>query len=100
MNKSRLFHIAHSIKHQFNSFAEALKKAWQVLKLRYKMKNQIVSFKFKKVDGSIREAIGTLRADMLPEIKGNSNKVNHSVITFFCMDSMAFRSFKVENLIY
>jgi hypothetical protein len=100
MNKSKLFHIAHSIKHQFNSFGEALRKAWYVLKLRAKMKSQIVSFRFKKVDGSTREAIGTLRADLLPEIKGNSNKINHSVMAYFDTEANGFRSFKVENLIY
>lgn len=98
MNKSKLFHIAHSIRHQFNSFGEALKKAWQVLKLRAKMKKQIVSFSFKKVDGSIREAVGTLRADLLPEIKGNSNKVNHSVMAYWDFSVNGFRSFKIENL--
>lgn len=98
MNKSKLFHIAHSIKHQFNSFADALRKAWQVLKLRAKMKSKVVSFKFKKVDGSIREAIGTLRADMLPKIKGTSNKVNHSVMAYYDVQANGFRSFKIENL--
>lgn len=100
MNKSKLFHIAHSIKHQFNSFADALKKAWVIIKLRARMKNQIVSFKFKKVDGSIREANGTLMDSMLPEIKGTSNKVNYSVMAYFDVDANGFRSFKVENLIY
>lgn len=100
MNKSKLFHIAHSIKHQFNSFADALRKAWVIIKLRARMKKQIVSFKFKKVDGSIREAKGTLRADLLPEIKVTSNKKNHSVMAYFDVDAQVFRSFKVENLIY
>lgn len=98
MNKSKLFHIAHSIKHQFNSFADALRKAWVIIKLRARMKKQIVSFKFKKVDGSIREAKGTLMANMLPEIKGTSNKVNHSVMAYFDVEANAFRSFKITNL--
>lgn len=100
MNKSRLFHIAHAIKHQFDSFADALRKAWVVIKLRASMKKQVVSFKFKKVDGSIREANGTLIESYLPEIKGTSKKVNYSVMAYFDVDAYGFRSFKVENLIF
>lgn len=97
MNKSKLFRIAHSIKNQFNSFADALKKAWVIIKLRASMKKKIVSFKFKKVDGSIREAKGTLNI----EYQRKTDKVpNYSVMNYFDVEVNGWRSFKVENLIY
>ena len=43
-----------------------LKKAWANIKLKAKMSSQIVRFYFQKVDGSTREAWGTLRPDLLP----------------------------------
>ena len=42
------------------SMSEALKTAWMNIKLKAAMKERIVKFYFQKVDGSIREAYGTL----------------------------------------
>ena len=42
------------------SMSEALKTAWANLKLKAEMKNRIVKFYFQKVNGSVREAYGTL----------------------------------------
>ena len=43
------------------TMAEALKCAWANIKLRTAMKDRIVKFYFQKVDGSVREAFGTLK---------------------------------------
>ena len=80
--------------------SEALKKAWQVFKLKAKMAKGIVRFYFRKVDGSIREAYGTLRADLMPEIKGDDNrKKNDTVQAYYDTEKMEFRCFKVANLV-
>ena len=80
--------------------SEALKKAWQVFKLKAKMAKGIVKFYFQKVDGSIREAYGTLRADLLPEIKGDDNrKKNDTVQTYYDTEKESFRCFKLVNLV-
>ena len=42
------------------SMSEALKTAWANLKLKSEMKQRIVKFYYQKVDGSVREAYGTL----------------------------------------
>ncbi len=57
--KTKLFKIAHAIKAQFATFGEALKQAWRIIKLQSRMMVGNASFKFRKVDGSIREAVGT-----------------------------------------
>lgn len=48
------------------SRSEALKCAWANIKLRAAMKQRIVKFYFQKVDGSVREAFGTLKETLLP----------------------------------
>lgn len=80
--------------------SEALKKAWQVFKLKAKMAKGIVRFYFRKVDGSIREAYGTLRSDLMPEIKGDdTRKKNDTVQAYYDTEKQSFRCFKLANLV-
>ena len=81
------------------SFADCLKKAWANFKLQKKMKTEIVKFYFQKVDGSVREAWGTLRADMLPEVGESNRKKNETVQTYFDTEVNEFRCFKKFNLV-
>ena len=48
------------VKRNGMTLSDALKTAWRNFKLRVAMKSRIVKFYFLKVDGSIREAYGTL----------------------------------------
>lgn len=97
--KTLLFIIAHKVKANFSNFAEALKYAWKVIKLRTQMTKTIVAFKFKKIDGSVREAIGTLQASLLPQSKG-TGKSNAGVFTYFDVEKQEYRCAKVESLIF
>ena len=81
------------------SFAECLKKAWTNFKLVEKMRTGIVKFYFQKVDGSIREAYGTLRADLIPETKGDDRKRSDTVQTYFDTEKQEYRCFKKLNLV-
>lgn len=82
------------------TMAEALRAAWVNFKLKVAMAVRIVKFYFQKVDGSIREAYGTLRADLLPETKGEDNrKKNDTVQVYYDTEKMEFRCFKVANLV-
>jgi len=68
-----------------------------------------VEFKFKKKDGTTREARGTLKADLMDiEPKATDKKVEDgkkkhfvppSVIVYWDLDSKAFRSFRKDNFI-
>lgn len=65
--------------------------------------SQSVSFEFKKADGSVRKANGTL-LDVSKYIKGTSlsglsGGINFGIIKYYDLDSRGFRSFKPENLI-
>lgn len=82
------------------NLSEALKKAWQVFKLKAKMTKGIVRFYFRKVDGTIREAYGTLRSDLMPEIKGDdTRRKNDTTQTYYDTEKQAFRCFKLANLV-
>ena len=88
------------VKRNGMTLADALKKAWQVFKLKAQMMKGIVRFYFRKVDGTIREAYGTLRTDLMPEIKGEDNRrKNDTVQTYFDTEKQEFRCFKLANIV-
>ena len=81
------------------SMSEALKCAWANLKLKGEMKKKIMKFYFKKVDGSVREAYGTLNEKLMPAITGTDNrKKNDTVQTYYDTERQEFRCFKKANL--
>ena len=87
------------VKRNGYTLSEALKTAWKNVKLKNEMKNKIVKFYFSKVDGSIREAFGTLKAELLPETKGTDRKPNDTIQTYFDTEKQEFRCFKKANLV-
>lgn len=81
------------------SMSEALKTAWANLKLKSEMKKRIVKFYFKKVDGSVREAYGTLNEKLMPAITGTDKRAkNDTVQTYYDTERQEFRCFKKANL--
>ena len=82
------------------TMAEALRVAWINFKLRVRMAVAIVKFYFQKVDGSIREAYGTLNENIMPATSGNDNRrKNDTVQVYFDTEAMGFRSYKKANLL-
>lgn len=67
--------------------------------LKYKMRRGIVTFTYKKADGTIREARGTLRRSLLPPTKGTGIKPSPLVFVYYDVDKCGWRSFKRENLL-
>lgn len=80
------------------TMAEALRVAWLNFKLRIKMMAGIVKFYFTKVDGTLREAYGTLKTELLPASKNTERKTNPTIQTYYDTEQNAFRCFKVANL--
>ena len=87
------------VKRNGYSMSEALKTAWANIKLKAKMKSGIVRFYFRKVDGSTREAFGTLSEKLMPETKGTGRKANETLFTYFDTEKGEYRSFKKANLL-
>lgn len=82
------------------SFSDCLKLAWTNFKLVQKMEIGIVRFYFQKVDGSIREAWGTLNEKLVPTTTTGSNRAkNETVQTYFDTEKQEFRCFKKLNLV-
>lgn len=81
------------------SISEALRIAWANHKLQETMKTKIVKFYYRKVTGEIREAFGSLKAELLPEPKEGGRKPNNSVFIYFDTEKYEYRSFKRANLL-
>ena len=82
------------------TMSEALKAAWLNFKLRIAMAARIVKFYFQKVDGSIREAYGTLNPSIIPATSGNdTRKKNDTVQVYFDSEKGEYRCFKRANLV-
>lgn len=102
--KRNVLHDIMSLAWQFvrrNGFtmSEALKASWANMKLKAAMKNRIVKFYFQKVDGSIREAYGTLKENVVPATSGDNRKRNDTVQVYFDTEKQEWRCFKKANLV-
>ena len=87
------------VKRNGMSMSEALKVAWTNYKLHATMLNKIVKFYFVKVDGSIREAYGTLKSTIVPATGESNRKQNDTIQTYFDTEKQEWRCFKKANLI-
>jgi len=81
------------------SLSEALKKAWANFKLKSQMAVKIVKFYFQKVDGSIREAYGTLSQKLVPSTGESNRKQNDTVQVYFDTEVQEWRCYKKANLL-
>ncbi len=81
------------------TMSEALKCAWANVKLRTMLRNRIVEFYFKKTDGTLRQAFGTLKEGLIGEIKGTGRKTNDNLQVYWDTEKEEYRCFKKCNLI-
>lgn len=81
------------------TMSEALKTAWLNFKLKMKMRYGIVKFYYQKISGEIREAYGTLRADLMSQTKGADRKSNPTVQVYYDSERDGYRCFKIANLV-
>ena len=85
----------------FTTISDALKAAWNKIKLVAKLKKGVAYFQFRKTsDGTIRNAIGTLNGqnfDYTP--KGSNKKPNLNLVTFWDVEKRAFRSFNISTFL-
>ena len=65
------------------------------------MRTGIVKFYFRKVDGTMREAYGTLSEKFIPKTNHEDNrKKNDTVQVYFDTEVQDWRCFKKLNLIF
>ena len=97
---SEVFNLAWQfVKRNGFTLSEALRTAWANIKLKAAMRQRIVKFYFQKVDGTRREAYGTLKASLLPETKWTGRKQLDTLQTYYDTEKQEYRSFKKANLI-
>ena len=102
INKSQLMKAAWQLirKHKVATFAEALRKAWQAYKLKAQMTLGVVKFAFRKTNGEIRNAVGTLAKNLYQyEPKGTGRASHPSTIAYWDLEKNSFRSFCIETLL-
>lgn len=87
------------VKNNGLSMSLALKKAWANARLKAKMATGIARFAFEKVDGTIREAWGTLATNIVPATNGNRRE-NPTLQTYFDTEKGAWRCYKVANILW
>ena len=89
------------VKRNGYNLSKALKCAWANYRLQQSMKIGIVRFCFRKIDGTIREAVGTLLDNVVPTPKGSAQgkKTNDEIQVYFDTEKNEYRSFKKANLI-
>lgn len=80
------------------SMSEALKAAWLNIKLKAALSKRVVKFYFQKVDGTIREAYGTLMSERIPATKG-AKKTADACQVYFDTEKDEWRCFKKANLV-
>ena len=76
-------------------------KAWQLYRLAKAMRVGVVTFFYKKADGTIRKAVGTLKNVPAGATLGGKRvtKPSYKIMAYFDTEKNAFRCFKIENLI-
>lgn len=88
------------VKRNGYTMSEALKYAWRNVKCCARMRAGIVKFWFEKVDGSLREAWGTLKSDLTPNhSESDGRRKNDTVQVYYDTEKQAWRCFKKANLI-
>lgn len=81
-------------------------KADEIMLLQEKMLEQAVKFQFKKKDGSVRDAIGTLKRSLMKqedgtlwEPKGESKPEPDSILRYFDVEKGMWRCFTCTEFI-
>lgn len=86
------------VKRNGYTMSEALRCAWSNIKLRALLHQRIVEFYFKKTDGTLRQAFGTLMSDRVPATKGVKKTADNCQV-YFDTEKEEWRCFKKCNLI-
>lgn len=102
ISKSLVMKAAWSIvkKAEVQTISEALKLSWKAIKLKAAMAKGVMEFTFRKANGEIRKAIGTLQPEFINyESKGTTRQPCYSTVAYWDLERHAFRSFSIASLI-
>lgn len=66
------------------------------------LQQNIVSVSFKKIDGTVRDMVCTLKEDILPKLEKKTNlskAQNENVLPVWDIEKKAFRSFRIDSVV-
>lgn len=66
--------------------------------MRKELRDNIITFKFRKRNGDLRTAHGTLHPDYLPPLKGGGPRPEHQMV-YYDLDKKGWRSFRSYSFI-
>ena len=91
----RVMKYAHQLFITINAtWSECLRRAWSLIRLINRMKEGSTPFCYRKKDGSIRQAYGTLRVSDLSLSHGSREKKPcWSAVSYFDLSKWQWRSF-------
>ena len=81
------------------TMAEALRQAWANIKLHVRMQGGVVEFYYKKVDGTLRQAFGTLKEGLVCEVLGTGRTAPIYNQVYWDTEKGEWRSYKMINLL-
>lgn len=87
------------IKNKRLGLSEALKLAWANAKLKTALKKGVVEFAYRKLDGTIRRAIGTLSSVLVPPTNGGGYQ-HRDYQTYFDIEKGSWRRYSYLNVIF
>ncbi|RYC70883.1 SH3 beta-barrel fold-containing protein [Spirosoma sordidisoli] len=90
--------LAHAIRKTGQSWAEAMKRAWAAIRIKFEMAHKAVGFFYKKENGETRYAVGYNKVAPPTSAKPAPAK-SALVITYFDIDRWDWRSFRADRLI-
>lgn len=82
------------------AFGACMVAAWKVLRLNAALQHGLVRFSFQKLNGEVREAVGTLRSDLFVVPPKTTDRPEFlTVVRYFDLDKNAIRSFRAERIL-
>ena len=98
-NLSKIMKMAWQfVKRNGFSISQALITAWKNAKTSRKMRMGIAHFWFRKINGEIREAFGTLKDGIVPQTNGN-HRDNPTLQTYYDTERQDWRCYKIANIV-
>ena len=81
-------------------FGQCIVAAWKVLRLNAALQEGLVRFSFQKMNGEVREAVGTLKPDLFTAPPKGTDRVEYmTLVRYYDVEKNAIRSFRAERII-
>lgn len=102
--KKEIFQTAWALfkKGLFANFGQALKAAWNRVKLVGKLKAGVVYFRFQKEGGEVRDAIGTLHTanfQYAPKSDNKGTSFAAELVKYWDVEKRSFRAVRMDRFV-